>query len=113
MNFLFRILARFVLRRIDLRTFNENLPRVAVGMEGYTKADRHRDFRDVFFGNSTSEQGMRVYSQIVDLCYGRMMMDDEIDSHARLAARAGGVRIAQEIEMWAQMQTVVLEDRAE
>jgi rRNA maturation protein Nop10 len=53
----------------DPDAFFAVLRRASLG-ERYTPADRYRDFRAVFFGQSTPEQGKRVLWQI--LCWCRL-----------------------------------------
>lgn len=53
----------------DPDAFFEALRRASLG-ERYTAQDRYRDFRAVFFGQSTPEQGKRVLWQI--LCWCRL-----------------------------------------
>ena len=53
----------------DSEAFFAALRRASLG-ERYTAADRYRDFRAVFFGQSTAEQGKRVLWQI--LCWCRL-----------------------------------------
>lgn len=48
----------------ELVEFFKRLPRAELG-EGYTKADRARDFIQVF---NTSDAGQRVLTQILDFC---------------------------------------------
>jgi len=47
--------------------FFEALRRAALG-ERYTAVERYRDFRAVFFGESTPQQGKRVLWQILEWC---------------------------------------------
>ena len=42
------------------------LPRVAVGLNGYSEEQRAADFMAVFNGESNVDQGRRVYAQIAD-----------------------------------------------
>ncbi|NIA72523.1 hypothetical protein HBA54_28440 [Pelagibius litoralis] len=54
-------------RKPDPEGFFEDLRRAAVG-KNYSGIDRYRDFRAVFFGESTAEQGRRVLWQILEWC---------------------------------------------
>ena len=105
-------LARWVLRDISIEDFCENLPRVRAGYGGYSEMDRYADFRAVFFGNSTAEQGRRVFTQIIDECQGALMSEREIESHALLAARQGAIRIGKKIEAWATSEPALKEVNA-
>lgn len=49
----------------DPDAFFDDLRRAAVGPD-YSAVDRFRDFRAVFFGESTPEQGKRVLWQILE-----------------------------------------------
>ncbi len=51
----------------DPDAFFEALRRAALGQR-YTGIDRYRDFRAVFFGESTPQQGKRVLWQILEWC---------------------------------------------
>ncbi|GAB4377358.1 MAG: hypothetical protein Kow00114_41630 [Kiloniellaceae bacterium] len=51
----------------DPEAFFEDLRRASLG-ERYTAVDRYRDFRAVFFGESTPQQGKRVLWQILEWC---------------------------------------------
>ncbi|MEQ8356726.1 MAG: hypothetical protein RH942_14380 [Kiloniellaceae bacterium] len=51
----------------DPEAFFEALRRASLGRR-YTRADRYRDFRAVFFGESTPLQGKRVLWQILEWC---------------------------------------------
>lgn len=51
----------------DPEAFFEDLRRATVG-ERYGPLDRYRDFRAVFFGGSTPQQGRRVLWQILQWC---------------------------------------------
>ncbi|MGF1593962.1 MAG: hypothetical protein ACFCUW_11815 [Kiloniellaceae bacterium] len=51
----------------DPEAFFATLRRSALGGR-YTAVDRYRDFRAVFFGQSTPEQGKRVLWQILEWC---------------------------------------------
>lgn len=51
----------------DPEGFFDDLRRAAVGPD-YSALDRYRDFRAVFFGESTPEQGRRVLWQILEWC---------------------------------------------
>lgn len=53
--------------RPDPDAFFEALRRASLG-ERYTTIDRYRDFRAVFFGESTPQQGKRVLWQILEWC---------------------------------------------
>ena len=60
----------FARRRLgapDIDAFFDTLRRAALG-ERYTAVDRYRDFRAVFFGESTPQQGKRVLWQILEWC---------------------------------------------
>ena len=105
-----RRLARWVLRDIDMSEFYGALPRVKPGYGGYTDMQRYADFRAVFYGHSTPEQGQRVFTQIIDLCEGDPSSSAEIASHAALAARAGERKIGMKIAQWANMEPAVKED---
>lgn len=75
----------------------ESLPRVHATVDGpYSFNDRAKDFRDVFGGNSTPEQGRRVLSQIHQMC-DPMPDPKHIDSHGRLAYDTGRRRVMAEI----------------
>ena len=52
-------------REPDPEGFFEDLRRASVGPD-YSAVDRYRDFRAVFFGESTPEQGRRVLWQILE-----------------------------------------------
>jgi hypothetical protein len=47
--------------------FFDDLRRAQLGPR-YTAAERYRDFRAVFFGDSTAQQGRRVLWQILEWC---------------------------------------------
>lgn len=51
----------------DPDAFFAALRRASLG-ERYTTIDRYRDFRAVFFGESTPQQGKRVLWQILEWC---------------------------------------------
>ncbi len=102
-----RRLARWVLRDIDMRQFYGALPRVQPGYGGYTEMQRYADFRAVFYGNSTPEQGQRVYQQIIDHCEGPEPSRAEVDSHAALASREGSRRVGRAIARWANVEPAV------
>jgi hypothetical protein len=51
----------------DPEAFFAALSRASLGGH-YTPLDRYRDFRAVFFGQSTPEQGKRVLWQILEWC---------------------------------------------
>lgn len=51
----------------DPDAFFTALRRASLG-ERYTAVDRYRDFRAVFFGESTPQQGKRVLWQILEWC---------------------------------------------
>ena len=51
----------------DPEAFFEDLRRASLG-ERYGAIDRYRDFRAVFFGESTPQQGKRVLWQILEWC---------------------------------------------
>lgn len=51
----------------DPEAFFAALRRASLG-ERYTAVDRYRDFRAVFFGESTPQQGRRVLWQILEWC---------------------------------------------
>lgn len=69
--------------------FIDALRPVKPGRAGYTHLDRYRDFKTTF----DSPEGKRVLSQIIDLCEGPVIREDELTNHALLAARAWGRRI--------------------
>lgn len=110
MRWLKRRLARWVLRDINMIEFYGALPRVQPGHGGYTHMARYADFRAVFYGNSTREQGQRVFQQIMDLCQGNPPSSREIDSHALLASRAGAQAVGMRIAEWANMEPAVKEE---
>jgi hypothetical protein len=75
----------------------EQMPRVRATPDGpYTFNDRAKDFRDVFNGQSTPEQGRRVLSQIHQICDPPPLMRDA-DNHGSLAAKMGMRRVMAEI----------------
>lgn len=51
-------------RDTDVIELLEVLPRVGIGIDGYTEEARSGDFLAVFNGASTAEQGRRVLSQL-------------------------------------------------
>jgi hypothetical protein len=51
----------------DADAFFEALRRTSLGKR-YTAVDRYRDFRAVFFGESTPQQGKRVLWQLLEWC---------------------------------------------
>ncbi|MEO3429728.1 hypothetical protein AAFN88_12760 [Pelagibius sp. CAU 1746] len=51
----------------DPDAFFDALRKVSLGQR-YTAIDRYRDFRAVFFGESTPQQGKRVLWQILEWC---------------------------------------------
>jgi hypothetical protein len=73
---------------------------VRVGRDGYKALDRHRDFATVF----GTPEGKRVFSQVIDLCEGPIVNDDELGNHALLAARAFGRRIGARIAAWTTVE---------
>ena len=56
-----------VIGQPDPEAFFAALRRASLG-ERYTAIDRYRDFRAVFFGESTPQQGKRVLWQILEWC---------------------------------------------
>lgn len=75
----------------------EALPRVLVRDEGpYTAQDRANDFRSVFSGSSSADQGQRVLSQIAQICDPSPRRDDA-DHPGRLAFDLGKRRVMAEI----------------
>jgi hypothetical protein len=51
----------------DPEGFFDDLRRASLGQR-YTREDRARDFRAVFFGESTPQQGRRVLWQLLEWC---------------------------------------------
>lgn len=69
----------------DLQAFFEGLRPVKVGLNGYTKMDRYRDFRNTF----STEAGRRVLHQIIDHCEGAIMRESDAEQTHRTAFRGG------------------------
>jgi len=74
----------------QIAAFIEALRPIKVGRNKYTHLDRYRDFNRVLLG---TEEGRRVLSQIVDLCEGPVVNEQDLNNHALLAARAWARRI--------------------
>ena len=110
-SWLRRQLARRVLARLDMSSFYGALPRVQPGYGGYTEQQRFADFRAVFYGESSPEQGQRVYQQIIDFCEGPESSRAEIDSHAALASREGARRVGRTIARWANCEPAVKQEQ--
>lgn len=83
-----------------LSALAEAMRPVKVGRGNYTQIDRFRDFSRVFLG---TDEGKRVLAQIIDLCEGRPVRDDELSNHALLAARAKARNVGQQIAAWASI----------
>lgn len=81
---------KVVVSDVDIAALAEALRPVRVGRNGYNRIDRYRDFNKVFHG---SPEGRRVLAQIVDLCEGKPITEDELANHALLAARAFARRV--------------------
>jgi len=69
----------------DLQAFYDSLTPVKVNRDGYRKADRFKDFREVF----NTEAGKRVLAQIISEAEGLIIVEAEVDNHAKLSFRAG------------------------
>lgn len=101
MEWLRKALLRWALRSVSVAEFYNSLPRVKVQKGGpYTASRRYEDFRAVFSGHSTPEQGQRVLSQILALCNTPKTLETEINDHALLAWRAARRNIGEEIVRW-------------
>jgi len=79
----------------DAQALIFSLAPARVGYGGYTKADRYRDFRAVFFGEASAIQKERVLYQI--LAESDIMGDpigpDTHDTYRRLGRREVGVNL--------------------
>lgn len=84
----------------DIASLIEALRPVRVGRGNYGRVDRYRDFNRVFFGTA---EGRRVLSQIVDLCEGPQLNEQDLNNHALLAARAWTRRVGALISAWASV----------
>lgn len=82
----------------DLLELLEQLPRIGVGVNGYTQEARAADFIAVFNGTSTPEQGRRVLSQIAIICDPAPRVSDA-DKPGTLAFKAGMRRVFAEIQL--------------
>lgn len=69
-------------RRDSLKKFFESLPVIS---RSYSKKDRFRDFKAVF----GSEAGGRVLQSILAETEGLPIIEEDAESHAKLAYRAG------------------------
>lgn len=69
----------------DLQLFFESLSQVKVNKDGYRKADRFKEFREVFM----SDAGKRVLSQIITEAEGLPVIESDVSDHAKLAYRSG------------------------
>lgn len=80
----------------DIALFIAALSRdTRVSLEGhYTPMDRHRDFRGVF----STDQGQRVFKQIIDLCDGSVPRED--DPPAVLAGYVARRRLGLKLSAW-------------
>jgi hypothetical protein len=65
---------------------------------GYRRMDRYRDFHRVFF---ESDEGRRVFSQIISLCEGPAAHEGELNNPGLLAGRAWTRRVGLQISQWA------------
>lgn len=95
------------LRRKDnrnLQKFYASLPALRAGRGSYSKQDRYRDFRQVFMGDSSSEQGQRVLAQILDASNGSPDFENEVHDHARMAFKAGKRALGLEIIKWLNVE---------
>lgn len=81
-----------------LQRFYASLPAIKAGRGTYTRGDRYRDFRAVFYGHSSPEQGRRVLAQILDEANG--LPDLESDTDQALRFRAGKRSIGLKIVKW-------------
>ena len=82
----------------DIAAFIEALRPVKLGRNGYTALDRYRDFHTLLAG---TPEGKRVLSQIIDMCEGSLIREDQLGDHALLAARAWGRRLGALISAYA------------
>ena len=71
--------------RTDLQAFFASLSPAKPGRNGYTKADRYRDFRAVF----ATESGRRVLAQLIDHCEGLPIVEKEVSDTHLTAYRMG------------------------
>lgn len=69
----------------DLQAFYESLSPSRVGLLGYTKKDRFRDFRKVF----STPEGRRVLAQIIAEAEGKPIVEADTEKPNVLAFRAG------------------------
>lgn len=69
-------------RKNSLKAFFASLPVIS---GSYTKKDRYRDFMAVF----GTEAGGRVLQQIIKEAEGLPIIEEDAESHAKLAYRAG------------------------
>ena len=78
----------------DPDAFLADLRRAGLG-RSYTQGDRYRDFRAVFHGHSTPEQGRRVLWQLLDgaRIYRPVKADDPYETYFRDGERNMGLRI--------------------
>ena len=82
----------------DIAAFIDALRPVKCGRGGYRRIDRYRDFNRVLLATA---EGKRVLSQIVDLCEGPIIAEDQLSNHALLAARAWSRRVGALISQYA------------
>lgn len=76
------MLLKLFKRRDSLQKFYQSLPVVS---RAYTKKQRYQDFKTVF----ETPAGRRVLSSIVAQAEGIPINQEDAESHARLAYRAG------------------------
>ena len=69
----------------DLQAFFDTLAFVKVNKDGYRKADRFKDFREVF----STDAGKRVLSQLINEAEGLPIIENEASDHAKMAFRSG------------------------
>lgn len=82
----------------DISALIEALRPVKVTTEGaYRAVDRYRDFHSFF----ATEGGKRVLAQIVDLCEGRPVGEDDAANHAALVWRAARRDVGLKLLAWA------------
>lgn len=74
----------------DLQKFFDSLTFITPGRNGYRKADRYRDFRQVF----NSDAGKRVLAQIIDNAEGLPILEHEVSDTHKMAYRAGQRSVA-------------------
>lgn len=84
----------------DLQAFFDSIATIKAGRGGYSKMDRYRDFRAVFTGTSTPEQGKRVLAQIIAHCEGLPLIEADAEQAHKLVWRAATRSVGLQIVKW-------------